>query len=563
RAEVLSATQNLAAVQTELRSAQRQIDEIASRHARMEADLAGLEQARNEAHLRWEKAQAGLAAADTAAATQRERIRQLEARLAETRTARDVKRESLGQARLELAERRQKVEVIDRGLGEMERRRQQLSELLLQRQTEIETWTEQCAELERESGAQRARAGELGTTLVVAQDQVEKTRIELAEVERTIGEIESAQHTVREESEAAHEELSAQEVKLAENRQRLQFLAEEVLREFQTAVSAIDWKRQLWHADDEPEGVRPLDLDEEDDEASSASAGEGARPAEAAPAEPAPRRRRKKKEPRGEPTAADLQALDATDWIALKAEVEALRQRLHSLGAVNLVAIEEYAELKQRHDFLAAQVSDLTAAKAGLIQAIDEINQTSLRQFQVTFEQIRKNFEYTFHTLFGGGRAQLELMQSEDILESGIEIVAQPPGTRLKGISLLSGGQKTLTAVALLFALYMVKPSPFCLLDELDAPLDESNIGRFTDLLRKFVRESQFIIITHNKRTVAAAQAIYGVTMEERGVSKTVSMRFNHERGEAEAHAPNLAEAVSSVTPSNGGNGGAGAPAPA
>jgi chromosome segregation protein len=122
--------------------------------------------------------------------------------------------------------------------------------------------------------------------------------------------------------------------------------------------------------------------------------------------------------------------------------------------------------------------------------------------------------------------------------------VAQPPGTKLKGISLLSGGQKTLTAVALLFALYMVKPSPFCLLDELDAPLDESNIGRFTELLKKFVHESQFIIITHNKRTVAAATAIYGVTMEERGVSKTVSMRFNQERGEAEAHAPNLAESV-------------------
>jgi chromosome segregation protein len=200
------------------------------------------------------------------------------------------------------------------------------------------------------------------------------------------------------------------------------------------------------------------------------------------------------------------------------------------MGAVNLVAIEEYAELKQRHDFLRPRVNDLTTAKAELVKAIDEINQTSLQQFQITFEQIRKNFEYTFHTLFGGGRADLELIQAEDILESGIEIVAQPPGTKLKGITLLSGGQKTLTAVALLFALYMVKPSPFCLLDELDAPLDESNIGRFTDLLKKFVNESQFIIITHNKRTFRRAGAIYGVTMEERGVSKTVSMRFNQEQ---------------------------------
>jgi chromosome segregation protein len=220
------------------------------------------------------------------------------------------------------------------------------------------------------------------------------------------------------------------------------------------------------------------------------------------------------------------------------------------MGAVNLVAIEEYSELRQRHDFLRNQSDDLTKARAELIAAIDEINQTSQRQFEVTFEQIRKNFEYTFQTLFGGGRANIELVQSEDVLESGIEIVAQPPGTKLKGISLLSGGQRTLTAVALLFALYLVKPSPFCLLDELDAPLDESNIGRFTELLKKFVKDSQFIIITHNKRTVAAADAIYGVTMEERGVSKTVSMRFNHEHGEPEArHPAPLSEAVENALP--------------
>jgi chromosome segregation protein len=238
--------------------------------------------------------------------------------------------------------------------------------------------------------------------------------------------------------------------------------------------------------------------------------------------------------------------MDATDWDVVKAEVDALRQRMSGMGAVNLVAIEEYSELKGRHDFLRSQSDDLTKAKADLMAAIDEINQTSQKQFEVTFEQIKKNFEYTFQTLFGGGRANIELVQSgEDILESGIEIVAQPPGTKLKGISLLSGGQRTLTAVALLFALYLVKPSPFCLLDELDAPLDESNIGRFTELLKKFVKDSQFIIITHNKRTVAAATAIYGVTMEERGVSKTVSMRFNQEHGEPEPRQPaTVADAV-------------------
>ena len=533
-------------MQADQRGAQRNAEDIGNRLNRMEQELTSLEQARNEAHARWEKAQAGLAEADATAGAQREKIQKLEVRIVEVRTDRDVKRETLAQARLELAERRQKVEVIDRGLGEMERRRQQLSELLVQRQTEIESWSEQTSELERSAEEQRARAAQLGETFVVAQEQVEKVRLELAELERGISGLEAAQHAVRDESESAHDQLSAHEVKLAENRQRAQFLAEEVLREFQTDIATIDWRSQLWRSDDEPEGIKPLDLDEDDDEGGqpagpSAEPGAGSKEPES---DGAPKRRRKKKEARGEPTEDDLQALDTTDWSAVKAEVDALRQRLNSMGAVNLVAIEEYAELKQRHDFLAGQVNDLTTAKAELVKAIDEINQTSLQQFQITFEQIRKNFEYTFHTLFGGGRAHLELIQAEDILESGIEIVAQPPGTKLKGITLLSGGQKTLTAVALLFALYMVKPSPFCLLDELDAPLDESNIGRFTDLLKKFVHESQFIIITHNKRTVSAAQAIYGVTMEERGVSKTVSMRFNQERGEPEAQTRNIAESV-------------------
>ena len=569
RADVLTATQNLAAIQTEQRNAQRNADDVGNRARRMESELVGLEQTRNEAHARWEKAQAGLAEAAATAAAQREKIHQLETRINEVRTDRDVKRDSLAQARLELAERRQKVEVLDRGLGEMERRRQQLSELLVQRQHEIESWTEQIQELERDSESQRSRASQLAETLVVAQEQVEKIRVELVDVEREINTLEASQIAVRDEADAAHDELSTHEVKLAENRQRAQFLAEEVTREFQTDIATVDWKQQLWRADDEPEGLKPLDLDEDEDESGDSAqvagdrgpaAGDSGQPppegqsSQAAEAAPAPtKRRRKKKEARGEPTEADLAALEQTEWTAIKTEIDALRQRLNSMGAVNLVAIEEYAELKQRHDFLQNQVNDLTTAKADLVKAIDEINQSSQKQFELTFEQIRKNFEYTFNTLFGGGVARLELIQTEDILESGIEIVAQPPGTKLKSITLLSGGQKTLTAVALLFALYMVKPSPFCLLDELDAPLDESNIGRFTDLLKKFVNESQFIIITHNKRTVSAAHSIYGVTMEERGVSKTVSMKFNAEHGEAEAHPVNIAESVRGAKLPNGG----------
>ncbi len=579
REEVLQSTQQVAAVQAEQRNAQRGLEELSNRLRRMESEVGALEAARNEAHARWERAQTQLAQADEAVTAGRARIHELETRLVEVRTDRDVKRDTLGQARLELAERRQRVEVLDRGIADMERRRSQLSELLVQRQQEIETWTEQIGELEREADHKRARSAQLAETLVVAQQQVEQIRLELVDVERQIGGVESTQFSLRDEAEAAHDEFSKCEVRLAESRARAQFLTEEVTREFQTDISTLDWKKLLWHADDEPEGIKPLDLDDEEDDEPVASTmkpalAEAASPApaavaplagtesgEAAPAAdmegaavaadgaPAaeasqPTKRKRKAKQKGEPTEDDLKALESTQWEQVRADVDALRQRLNSMGAVNLVAIEEYAELKQRYDFLKTQNDDLTTSKAELLKAIDEINQTSQQQFAITFEQIRKNFEYTFKTLFNGGHAALELVQADDPLESGIEITAQPPGTKLKSITLLSGGQKTLTAVGLLFALYMVKPSPFCLLDELDAPLDESNIGRFTDLLKRFVHESQFIIITHNKRTVAAASAIYGVTMEERGVSKTVSMKFNHERGEAEHASVNIADAV-------------------
>lgn len=565
RAEVLEASQNVATVQSEERNAQRALDDIGTKANRMESELQGLEAQRNETLSRFERARTALTDANAAVEAGRARINEMETRLSELRTDRDMKRENLGQARLDLADCRQKVEVLDRGIADMERRRNQLSSILVQRQQEVEVWTDQIASLEVENGNQKARATQIAETLVVAQLQVEQIRIELAAVEREIGGVENSQDGIRTDAEKAQADFSRCEVALAQNKSRAQFLEEDVQREFQIRVGQYDWRAILWRSEDDPPDLKMLDLDDdEDEEAVSASAGgtssvssvivtgtddtEVVPPVEgeaAASNESAPVKRRKKKGPKPDPTEDDLVSLEKTaDWSSIKAEVDALRQRLASMGAVNTGAIEEYAELKQRYDFLKGQSDDLNNAKADLIKTIDEINQTSMTQFQITFDQIKKNFVYTFQTLFGGGVANLELVMTDDILESGIEITAQPPGTKLKGITLLSGGQKTLTAVALLFALYMVKPSPFCLLDELDAPLDESNIGRFTNLLGKFVDNSQFIIITHNKRTVSAAQAIYGVTMEERGVSKTVSMKFNAHKGDLETHQENIAESV-------------------
>ncbi len=201
------------------------------------------------------------------------------------------------------------------------------------------------------------------------------------------------------------------------------------------------------------------------------------------------------------------------------------------MGPVNLEAVHEYDELEERYRFLETQNDDLTAARKELLDVIAKINGTTQKLFAETFAQVRINFREMFGELFGGGRADLALFDENDPLNCGIDIVAKPPGKQLQTVSLLSGGERTMTAVALLFAIYMVRPSPFCILDEMDAPLDESNINRFIKVLDRFVAQSQFIIITHNKRTIAKADVLYGVTMEERGVSRLVGMRMASEKG--------------------------------
>ncbi len=206
--------------------------------------------------------------------------------------------------------------------------------------------------------------------------------------------------------------------------------------------------------------------------------------------------------------------------------ISEVRTKIEAMGPVNLIAIEEYQELEERYAFLTSQQQDLVNAKDQLMEMIKKINLTTSELFSVTFAKINENFQVMYERLFNGGSAKLVMVTEDDVLESGIDIIARPPGKRLQSVSLLSGGERTMTAVALLFSIYMIKPSPFCLLDELDAALDESNIGRFVNVLSDFLKQSQFIVITHNRRTIAAANVIYGVTMQESGISRTVSMKF-------------------------------------
>lgn len=221
---------------------------------------------------------------------------------------------------------------------------------------------------------------------------------------------------------------------------------------------------------------------------------------------------------------------EAVDFSARREEIKAMKDRLRALSPVNFAAFDEFKSESERLTFLTQQRDDLIEAEKTLVATIEEINATAQRKFMDTFVMIRENFIKTFKELFQeGDHCDLKLEEDVDPLEAGIEIFAQPRGKRPTSIDLLSGGEKTLTAIALLFAIYLVKPSPFCILDEVDAPLDDSNIDRYTRILKKFSNNTQFIVVTHNKRTMEAASALYGVTMEEEGISKIVTVRFSDE----------------------------------
>jgi chromosome segregation protein len=244
-----------------------------------------------------------------------------------------------------------------------------------------------------------------------------------------------------------------------------------------------------------------------------------------------------------------------TDWDSVAEEIRQLRDKIQRLGNVNIDAIGEQDELEQRSQFLATQVADLTSSKKQLEELIDEINRESSIRFEQTFNAVREHFQGMFRKLFGGGKAdiyletELEIAPKKgevgpdgqplpvekrkiDVLDAGIEVIARPPGKQPVSISQLSGGEKTMTCVALLLSIFKSKPSPFCILDEVDAALDEANNQRFNLIVQEFLEQSQFIVITHSKRTMQIADVLYGVTMQEQGVSKRVAVKFDQVDGQ-------------------------------
>jgi len=321
--------------------------------------------------------------------------------------------------------------------------------------------------------------------------------------------------------EAQESELAARELEL-----RLQHLEEAVQERWGIALD--HWRPPIPGAPPaQAEGESPAGADgaEGESPATEAQSAEGAEPA--AEAEPDAAVQDSSLAAREAREARELAELLSQSREQRRERLAALRKRIESIGEVNLGAIEEHEELRERFRFLEEQRGDLEGSVTRLRDAIARINRSSRRRFRETFEQVDARFRKNFPRLFQGGRAALSLTESEDVLEAGIEIMAQPPGKRLQSVNLLSGGEKTMTALALLVSVFQVRPAPFFLLDEVDAALDDANIGRFNEIVKELAADSQFLLITHNKRTIEVADVLYGVTMEERGVSKLVTVELN------------------------------------
>ncbi|MGB0372226.1 MAG: chromosome segregation protein SMC [Opitutales bacterium] len=496
--------QEVSTLKAQQRAAQQEQQKNAIAREKAEGELADFEEQNARQRESLETARIELGKGEEELRNHRDSIEAGEKAVVSFREERDARRDSLADLRLQLAEKRQRLESLDKAMQQIGQQRDLTESTLRRREQERDTLIEQGQELRDEEGNMVARHKQIQETLEVTAGELEVQRERFQGLESRVKQAEQVITEKRRTERDTESQFNKIEVKLVECRSKLGTLSERAQTEYEVDLGRIDWKWQLWKADEEFEKRVDLDSMEDGD------------PLDAQP-----------KEDRGDPTPEDLEAMDSTDWAEIDSEVKALKSRISSMGPVNLVAIQEYADLSERYTFLKEQSDDLWNSKNSLVQAIDEINTVSQQLFEDTFEQITKNFKYTYDRLTGGGFADLKLVDEGDVLDSGIEITAKPPGTRLKSLSLLSGGQKTMTAVALLFAIYMVKPSPFCVLDELDAPLDDANIGRFTEMLKSFTKYSQFVIITHNKRTIAASNVVYGVTMPEKGVSKVISMRFN------------------------------------
>ena len=408
--------------------------------------------------------------------------------------------DSLNELKVRVATERQRREDLNRQRQPLANRIVELQELISSRQGDVRNYLARIEQLEQENDALQQKNASLQQEQEAAELEVERLTGEKSTRVASVEAVELNLRQLRKQLIDHQEQRGEQEVRSTQFRLRLDSLLEQVQRRYQIDLNTFqpEWEAFLKSLKEQRSRLKA---------AMDTELADG---------------------------VADIANLREEDWESTRAIVSEMTERLDGMGPVNLESIQEYDELEERQRFLENQHNDLVKAKGELLDIINQINATTQQLFAETFEEVRKNFQEMFSELFGGGKANLLLIDDADPLESGIEIIAKPPGKQLQSITLLSGGEKTMTAVALLFSVYMVKPSPFCVLDEMDAPLDESNINRFIKILDRFVHQSQFVVITHNKRTIAKADVLYGVTMEEHGISKLVGVRLTKREEEPE-----------------------------
>lgn len=501
--EIRARATDLSGKQALLASLRGEARDAGSKIAAIDLASREMEQRRAEISAEQDRGRAAVLAAQERQGAAKSAMSSAKSAAEEAAAASRQRQEAATQLQIALATTTEQISGCDGEIRLAEKRAAEAEEWLQTRQEAIRDlqqklvrWEGEIAQTENQAGVLRSSLQGIGEEEAAAEREKQAAAARIEEASARVRE-------ARDRVETLQRQLTEHEVRLTERRADGAHLIERIQREYSTDLAAIV--------------LLPL------------------RTAEAPPASPAAEGDEPAEMEKGYSPAADL---PFDSWETIAARVGEVRAKLQSLGPVSVEAVQEYQEQEERHRFLTQQFEDLSASKENLTALIRKINVETRRMFGETFEKIRGNFQQVFGELFGGGKADLALVDDDDPLECGIDIVARPPGKQLQSISLLSGGERTMTAVALLFAIYMVKPSPFCVLDEMDAPLDESNIGRFTGMLQRFLTQSQFLIITHNKRTIAMADALYGVTMEERGVSKLVSVRFRTKANDSAKEEP-------------------------
>ncbi|MGB8356699.1 MAG: chromosome segregation protein SMC [Chthoniobacteraceae bacterium] len=509
REEVQRITLSASTLRGQSAMQERELAEARRKAENLQWERGNIETRRTDAEEKLHALETELASSGSTLEDSQSRLSQLQGELEALRAHEMEAGGELNELRIKVATEKQRQNSLSNQRQPMTARLLELRELIEQRNRDIESYHGKsqnlAAESERIQGEIEAKRGEWAEGDVQVQALVEERMAVTASVESQ----ESTLRIMRRQLNDCHEQRGQQEVKQTQIQLRVENLADHVMRRYQIDIREFQPDTYTLVCTLRDQGKRPK---------KGSDNGEAVETAEAGTPE----------ETQNEEAAVNAAVTgESIDWALVESLVKDMDQRIDSMGPINLEAIQEYDELEQRHTFLEQQNNDLTSSKAELLDVISKINETTRKLFAETFEQVRVNFSEMFVELFGGGKANLVLTDESDPLESGIDIIAKPPGKQLQSISLLSGGEKTMTAVALLFSIYMVKPSPFCVLDEMDAPLDESNINRFIKILDRFVAQSQFVVITHNKRTIAKADLLYGVTMEEHGVSKLVGVKFS------------------------------------